>query len=122
MHGGEDGMAPIGVGELLADRIPDAELALVPGAGHAYPLEQPEESLRILLEWYDDHSPITAGEPRRGLSARAGPLTRALGLHIGAWRTGQSLAGMGVDYLLGANGRRQLGAGARERARPTRRS
>jgi len=115
MHGGEDGMAPIGVGELLADRIPDAELALVPGAGHAYPLEQPEESLRIFLEWYDAHSPITAGQPRRGLSARAEPLTRVLALHIGAWRTGQSLARMSADLLRGSNGRRQLGTCDRRR-------
>lgn len=120
MQGGEDGMAPFGVAELLAERIPDAELAVVEGAGHAYPLEQPEESLRILLEWYDAHRPFTAGEPRRGLAASAEPVTRALGLHIGAWRTGQSLAGMGVDYLLGSNGRRQLGAGARDRRRASR--
>jgi 3-oxoadipate enol-lactonase len=120
MQGGEDGMAPFGVAELLAERIPDAELAVVEGAGHAYPLEQPEESLRILLEWYDAHRPFMAGEPRRGLAASAEPVTRALGLHIGAWRTGQSLAGMGVDYLLGSNGRRQLGAGARDRRRASR--
>lgn len=118
MHGDEDGMAPLGLGELLAERIPDAELALVPGAGHAYPLEAPEESLRIFLEWYDAHSPIAAGDPRRGLTARAEPLTRALGLQIGALRTGRSLAGMGLGLVRGSNGRRELGAGGRERPRP----
>jgi pimeloyl-ACP methyl ester carboxylesterase len=118
MHGDQDGMAPIGLGELLAERIPDAELALVPGAGHAYPLEAPEESLRIFLEWYDEHSPISAGEPRRGLSAQAEPLTRALGLHIGALRTGRSLASMGWGLLSGANGRGELGPGAREGSPP----
>lgn len=119
MQGDQDGMAPIGAGELLAERIPDAELALVPGAGHAYPLEAPEESLRIFLEWYDAHSPIAPGEPRQGLSARAEPLTRALGLQIGALRTGGSLAGMGLDLLRGSNGRREPGAGERERPRLT---
>lgn len=109
MHGGEDGMAPLGVGELLADRIPDAELALVPGAGHAYPLEVPEESLRIFLEWLDACSPIEAGEPRRGVAARLEPLTRALGLHLGAMRTGLSLAGLGADLARRANGRPAVG-------------
>jgi 3-oxoadipate enol-lactonase len=120
MHGDADGMAPIGVAELLAERIPDAELALVPGAGHAYPLEAPEESLRILLEWYDARSPIAPGEPRRGLLARAEPLTRALGLHLGALRTGRSLAGLGVDLLRGENGRGRLPAGEPDAPPPLR--
>ena len=115
IQGDEDGMAPIGVGELLAVRIPDAELALVPGAGHAYPLEAPEESLRIFLEWLDERSPIEPGEPRRDLAARVEPLTRALGLHIGALRTGRSLLGLGGDLLRGSNGRVELGH-RRERA------
>jgi 3-oxoadipate enol-lactonase len=119
MHGEEDGMAPVGVGELLAARIPDAELAIVPGAGHAYPLELPEESLRIFLEWYDARSPIRAGEPRRGVATWAEPVTRALGLQIGAMRTGHSLARMGLDVLSRANGRRELRAGGRERPPPT---
>ena len=33
--------------KLLAARIPDAELAVVPGAGHAYALEAPRESLEL---------------------------------------------------------------------------
>lgn len=119
MHGSEDGMAPIGVGELLASRIPDAQLELIPGAGHAYPLEQPEESLRVFLEWLEARSPISAGEPREDLAARVEPLTRALGLHIGALRTGQSLAGWAADALRGSNGRAALDAGDRDRPPPT---
>lgn len=120
MQGGEDGMAPRGVAELLAAGIPDAELALVPGAGHAYPLEQPEESLRIFIEWIRRRSPIAAGAPRDDLAAKTEPLTRALGLHIGALRTGQSLASYGLDLLRGssANGR----AGGRSAAERDRRS
>ena len=71
-------MTPRGIAELLAQRIPDAELKLVPGAGHAYPLERPEESLRIFMGWLQARSPIAAGQPRTGLVAQAEPLTRAL--------------------------------------------
>jgi hypothetical protein len=72
----------------------------VPGAGHAFPLERPDESFALLTEWYDRRSPIPAGRPRSGLAARREPLTRALGLPIGAARTGASLAGLAADRLL----------------------
>ncbi len=88
MHGEQDAMAPIANARLLAERIPDAELCIVPGAGHAYMLERPEASFELLGDWLDRRSPIAAGEPRGGLAARAEPLTRALGLPIGAARTG----------------------------------
>ena len=42
---------------LLAARIPDAELAVVPGAGHAYALEAPRESLELLLDWRERRLP-----------------------------------------------------------------
>jgi pimeloyl-ACP methyl ester carboxylesterase len=93
MHGERDAMAPISNARLLAERIPDAELAVVAGAGHAFLLERPEHSLALLEEWLDRRGPIAAGEPRTGMAARAEPLTRALGLPIGAARTGASLAG-----------------------------
>ena len=115
MQGGEDGMAPFGVAELLAERIPDSELAIVSGAGHAYPLEEPEESLRSLLEWLDARSPIAAGAPRTDLAVPLEPLTRALALQIGALRTGHSLAGWAGDRLRGSNGSNSLEAGEGER-------
>jgi pimeloyl-ACP methyl ester carboxylesterase len=99
MHGEQDAMAPVSNARLLADRIPDAELCLVPGAGHAYMLERPQESLDLLTDWLDRRGPIGAGAPRTGVAARAEPLTRALGLPIGAARTGASLAGMTLDKL-----------------------
>ncbi len=94
MHGERDAMAPIANARLLAQRIPDAELCIVPGAGHAYMLEQPQESFDLLGDWLDRRSPIAAGAPRGGLAGRAEPVTRALGLPIGAVRTGASLAAM----------------------------
>jgi 3-oxoadipate enol-lactonase len=102
MHGGGDAMAPVGNARLLASRIPDAELAIVPGAGHAYMLERPGRSLELLTDWLDRRSPIAAGTANGGLTARAEPLTRALGLPIGACRSGASLIGIGAQRLKGA--------------------
>ena len=99
MHGERDAMAPISNARLLADRIPDAELCVVPGSGHAYMLERPRESFALLTAWLDRRGPILAGAPRSGAAARAEPLTRALGLPIGAARAGASLAGMSLDKL-----------------------
>jgi hypothetical protein len=99
MHGEQDAMAPISNARLLASRIPDAELAIVPRAGHAYMLERPEASFSLLTEWLDRRGPIPAGAPRAGIAARTEPLTRALGLPIGAARTGASLAALMTDKL-----------------------
>jgi 3-oxoadipate enol-lactonase len=101
MHGEQDAMAPISNARLLAERIPDAELCIVPGSGHAFMLERPDESFDLLTGWLDRRGPIAAGSPRAGAAARAEPLTRALGLPIGAARTGASLAGLTLDKLRG---------------------
>jgi pimeloyl-ACP methyl ester carboxylesterase len=101
MHGEQDAMAPLSNARLLAERIPDAELCVVPAAGHAYMLERPQESFELLRDWLDRRSPIAAGAPRSGPAARAEPVTRALGLPIGAARTGASLAGLTLDKLRG---------------------
>ncbi len=91
MHGERDAMAPLANAHLLAQRIPDAEVAVVPGAGHAYLLERPEASFALLTEWLDRRATVSAGSPNRGLSAAMEPVTRALGLPIGALRTGRSV-------------------------------
>jgi pimeloyl-ACP methyl ester carboxylesterase len=96
VHGEHDVLAPIGNARVLAQRIPDAELAIVPGAGHAYPLERPQESFDLFVRWLERRSPIRSGRPRGGLVARAEPVTRALGLPIGAFRTGASLVALVV--------------------------
>jgi pimeloyl-ACP methyl ester carboxylesterase len=92
MHGGADGMAPIANARMLAARIPDAELAVLPGAGHAFLLEQPEASYARIADWLDRKGEIRPGRPRTGMTARWEPVTRRLGLPIGALRTGTSLA------------------------------
>ena len=91
LHGERDVMAPLGNAHMLAERIPNAELAIVPGAGHAYALERPDVSFNLFASWYARHAPIAPGVARRGLTARVEPVTRALGLPIGAARTGASL-------------------------------
>ena len=91
LHGERDVMAPLDNARMLAERIPNAELAIVPGAGHAYALERPDASFDLFASWYARHAPIAPGVARRGLTARVEPVTRALGLPIGAARTGASL-------------------------------
>jgi 3-oxoadipate enol-lactonase len=97
MHGECDAIAPLANARLLAERIPDAELAIVPGSGHAYGLERPQESLELVLDWLRRRGPIAGGTPRGGLGARLEPVTRRVGLPIGALRTGASLAGLASD-------------------------
>ena len=90
MHGGADAMSPLSNAALLVERIPDAELMVLPGAGHAFLLEQPEAARDRIVAWLDRRGPIPAGRPHAGMAARMERATR--GLPIGALRTGASLA------------------------------
>ena len=52
VHGREDRMVPVGNAEILAERIPSAELRILEDAGHLYSTEQPdvdEEIARFFL-------------------------------------------------------------------------
>lgn len=91
LHGGADELVPVRNAHLLAARIPDATLEVVPGVGHGYLLEAPEESHRRFASWLAARSPVAPGPPLRGLPARTEPLTRRLGLQVGALRTARSL-------------------------------
>src|SRR4051794_11319668 len=53
LHGDRDAMTPLANARLLAARIPDAELVVIAGAGHAYALERPQESFTALTSWLD---------------------------------------------------------------------
>jgi 3-oxoadipate enol-lactonase len=97
MHGELDAIAPLANARLLAERIPDAELAIVPGSGHAYGLERPQDSMKLMLDWLTRRGPIAGGPPRTGPRARLEPVARRLGLPIGALRTGASLVGLASD-------------------------
>lgn len=99
MHGERDAMSPLANSELLAARIPDAELAIVRGAGHAYPLERPRESFELFRRWIDAREPIAPGPTRAGALAAAEPFTRPLGLPIGLARTAASAALLARGWL-----------------------
>ena len=98
-RGERDAMSPLANARLLAARIPDAELAIVPGAGHACALERPEESLALLVDWLERRAPIQAGAPRTGAAARWEPFTRTVGLPIGALRSGASLGELASERI-----------------------
>ncbi len=91
LHGGADALAPVANARLLAAAIPDATLEVLSGVGHGYLLEQPELAHRVFTRWVAARSPVAAGPPLSGRAARSEPLTRALGLQVGALRTGASL-------------------------------
>jgi len=91
LHGGADALLPVGNARLLAAGIPDATLEVLDGLGHGYLLEQPELAHRVFTRWLAARSPVPAGRALSGLAARSEPLTRALGLPVGALRAGASL-------------------------------
>ena len=91
MHGELDALTPVANARLLADAVADASLAVLPGAGHGYLLEQPDESHRLFDAWLGARSPVPPGPPLTGLAARSEPLTRHLGLQVGMLRTARSL-------------------------------
>ena len=77
MHGEQDAMAPISNARLLAERIPDAELCIVPGAGHAYMLERPEASFELLCELARPRARRSRPERRARAPPRAPSRSRA---------------------------------------------
>ena len=91
LHGGADELTPVANAHRIAALVPAATLAVLPGAGHGYLLEQPEESHRVFRDWLRARSPVAPGSRPEGLAARAEPLTRHLGLPVGAVRTARSL-------------------------------
>lgn len=57
LTGAGDVLIPAANSRLLAERIPGAELALVEDAGHVFFVERPEETNRILLDFFARHPP-----------------------------------------------------------------
>ena len=51
LHGDEDAVVPVDNGRILADRIPGAELQLLPGRGHLFFHESPTESADAVLRF-----------------------------------------------------------------------
>ena len=58
-------MTPVATREALADGIPGAELTVVPDVGHAVPLERPEQSAQVLVDWVRRHAGVEPPAPQR---------------------------------------------------------
>jgi 3-oxoadipate enol-lactonase len=55
LHGSEDRVIDVGNAQVLASRIPDAELAILDGAGHVYHSEQAERADEVVLDFVRRH-------------------------------------------------------------------
>jgi 3-oxoadipate enol-lactonase len=51
MHGASDQLIPPGNGKLVADRIPNAKLVMIPRASHIFPTDQPQITDQALLSF-----------------------------------------------------------------------
>jgi pimeloyl-ACP methyl ester carboxylesterase len=59
--GGSDRLIPPRNSEVLAQRIPGARLVVLPGAGHCFPLEREEETVRALRDHFLSSNLMRAG-------------------------------------------------------------
>lgn len=55
IHGESDRLIPCANSKLIADRIPGAELRLIPNAGHIFATDQNELTVNIVLEFLKKH-------------------------------------------------------------------
>jgi 3-oxoadipate enol-lactonase len=53
LHGELDRLVPLANGKNLAERIPGADLVVVPDANHVLMTDQPEQVSKVLLDWLD---------------------------------------------------------------------
>jgi pimeloyl-ACP methyl ester carboxylesterase len=56
IHGSDDGLVPVGNANLLAERIPNADLHVIRGGRHGFFLEYQHESSRVVLDFLLRHS------------------------------------------------------------------
>ena len=55
IHGETDRLIPPGNSRVIADRLPNAKLVLIPRAGHIFSTDQPEASHRAILDFLAAH-------------------------------------------------------------------
>jgi pimeloyl-ACP methyl ester carboxylesterase len=53
IHGEIDRLVPLANGQTIADRIPGAELVVVPGANHVLTTDDADQVNKLLLDWLD---------------------------------------------------------------------
>jgi 3-oxoadipate enol-lactonase len=63
LHGLDDNVVDPSHARLLRQAIPGAELRLFPNTGHLIPIERPEETTAILLDWFARSSARTVVSP-----------------------------------------------------------
>ena len=103
LHGGLDVMAPVANAQMLAEGIRDAELHVFPDAGHAVPLEHPEASARLLVDWVRRHAQVRPMTPRRR-SIIGERVTRSVALPIGTLRNAGDAAEIAWAKAVGSGG------------------
>ncbi|CAN5760484.1 alpha/beta fold hydrolase [soil metagenome] len=55
LAGAEDQLIPIEESRQMVERLPEAELVVIPEAGHLAPLENPEATTSAILKFLDEH-------------------------------------------------------------------
>jgi 3-oxoadipate enol-lactonase len=53
IHGETDQLVPVGNGKVIASRIPEAKLVMLPHASHIFITDQPEASLKAIMDFLD---------------------------------------------------------------------
>jgi pimeloyl-ACP methyl ester carboxylesterase len=90
VHGDQDVMSPLANATMLAEGIPGARLWIARGAGHAVPLERPEETARVICDWCDEHAGHVP-PPVTGWERAAERISRPFALHTGTLRATRQL-------------------------------
>jgi len=55
LTGSKDKMAMPGMTQSMCEEIPNSKLEIIPGAGHAFNIESPEETNRIIWKFVQEH-------------------------------------------------------------------
>jgi 3-oxoadipate enol-lactonase len=63
MHGLDDGVVDPSHARLMRQAILGAEVRLFPNTGHLIPIERPEETAQILLDWFGRQPPLKPSPP-----------------------------------------------------------
>ena len=64
IHGESDRLVPPGNGKLIAERIPDAKLVMIPHASHLFLTDQTETAHRIVLQFLEEQARREPGQER----------------------------------------------------------
>ena len=74
IHGESDRLVPPGNGRLIADRIPNATLVMIPHASHLFLTDQTELGHEVILNFLAGQSAAAKGDPERSSHPSSGNL------------------------------------------------